>query len=319
MENDKIPPTRPHFQKKKSKKYRHSSKNNLKSNVLLLSKEIKEKEDEKQFLSDVKRKSSKCNSIHDIELNDSDKKINIEVTNNKETTSPPKENEQKKENIEEYVNKLYDDTHHRKSVFKKKPSKKFNVKSFNRRVSFQNLQKKKDRNINTIKLNEGANNKSSGKSDNNIENDDDEALNVRSRKSNASLYLRKTKNNDSLLKTSIVHNNDIQNITHKTVNKTFKKFNTQKIRSLNKKYTTKTNTVPFQGHIKKKSTSKSIEKRNKKKLSKVLKDQDNKDNSKDNEDSDVKNTNINNNEKGKKKGKEKEKEKEEEKKKLRKH
>ena len=287
MENENHQSLGDNSKKKKTKKLDNSAKNNIDCKSLMFTKDKKkeEEDEDQQAFTIVNKKSYKFDSSIRMKIDNDGVKILKKEKSNKPLVSDI----QKKAKIEQYIDKLYDDNHFKKSVFKKKPSKKFNMKSFHTKVSFQKIQKKNEPKLNKKKLS-GSN--YGIKLENIMDDDEDEPVYGYNKKYYPCIINRKIKNNDSLLKTSsLIKKFDIPNLNHKPVNKTFKSLKTQKIRSLNKKFTNKTIIIPFHRIMKKKRTSKSNEKKIKKRVSKLAKDKNNKENERDKDENNPKNIN----------------------------
>lgn len=279
MEDYIVPVRKSSFQKKRSKKYINSAKNNIKLYPLNGEKDLNDSDIMiKHFPSQVKkRKKKKCNSNDNISLffpNSMNKNDKMDAT-----SSPRKNRKIPKNNnyYADYLEKLYEDEpHFKKSVFKKKPNKLL-VRNINRKVSFIspkiNLSKQ---NLNLVKINED-------KTINNIKTKtikgDDEMKDEQSygydKKYNASVI--KGQNND-VIKTAIFSKKDFEgrNIKRKQTNKTAKS-NKTKIRNSEKKNTS----INFKKDIKeatrKNVSYRSNDKKFKKKRSKIIKDRNSKD------------------------------------------
>ena len=269
------------FQKKRTKKYINSSKNN---NVIELHSLIPGKNNidfdlqKKQFHSQVKKRGkAKFNSIDNVSLYFNDN--NNKSKNKNDCLSPRKQKKiiKNENNYTNYCENIFlEEPHFKKSVFKKQSNKK--LKNFNRKVSFLSPKGRKNQQVlNLIKTNKISkintinleNNNDSRSKLTKLEMGNDDQSYGYDKVYNANI---KRVKNDDIIKTSIFNQKEFdgRNLKRKQTNKTYKNDYTPKIRNLSKKNTT----IIFKRDIKKKNTSKSNDKKLKKKSTKILKDKD---------------------------------------------
>ena len=298
------------FQKKRTKKYINSSKNN--NNIIELHSLVPGKNNidldsqDKRFHSQVKkRRKAKFNSIDNVSFYFKDNN-NKSKNKNDCSFSPRKQKKilKKENNYSNYCENIFlEEPHFKKSVFKKQSNSKL-IKNFNRKVSFLSPNNSKTKQtLNLIKMNKSSkintvNLENNNDSKNKIIKSDiggvDEQSYGYDKIYNANI--KKVKN-DNLIKSSIFNKKedfDGRNLKRKQTNKTCKNDYTPKIRNLQKKNTT----IIFKRDIKKKNTTKSNnDKKLKKKSTKVMKDKDKENVSKEknNKGKNIRIINVNNN------------------------